>query len=90
VARLPVPDGLVQPSLSLMTLRSSRSAPHVWEVHFRADKNGADPFMSWIVHVDAISGDVTAEQLGRKDGYMIVPARRRARGGDWEDLHSPC
>jgi hypothetical protein len=90
VARLPLPDGLVQPSLALMTLRSSRNAPHVWEVHLRADKNGADPFVSWIVHVDAVSGDVNAEQLGRKDGFMIVPARRRARGGDWEDLQPPC
>jgi hypothetical protein len=89
VARLPIPDGLVQPSLALMTLRSSTHAPHAWEVHFRTDKNGADPLVSWIVHVDAMSGDVLAEQLGRKDGYMIVPARRRARGGNWEDLQSP-
>ncbi len=88
VARLPIPDGLVQPSLALLTLRSSKTAPHAWEIHYRADKNGDDPFASWIVHVDATSGGVMAEQLGRKDGYMIVPARRRARGGEWEDLEA--
>ena len=90
VARLPIPDGLVQPSLALMTLRSSKAAPHAWEIHYRADKSSDDPFASasWIVHVDAMSGDVVAEQLGRKDGHMIVPARRRARGGEWQDLQA--
>ena len=89
VVRLPVPDGLVQPSPVLMTLKSSKNTPHSWEIHLRSDKNGGDQLVSWIVHVDAMSGDVLAEQLGRKDGYMIVPARRRTRGGDWEDLQSP-
>jgi hypothetical protein len=89
-ARLPVPNGLVQPSLALMTLRSTRNVPQAWEISFRAEESGDDPFVSpfvsWVVLVDAMSGDVIAEQLGRKDGHMIVPARRRARGGDWEDL----
>lgn len=86
VARLPVPSGFATSSLGSMTLRSLNDHPHLWEILFPGDRNGAEPFASWIVYLDALSGEVVAELLGRRIDYEIVPARRRLRDGDWEDL----
>lgn len=88
VTRLRIPKGVVRPSLALMTLRSFENAPHVWETQFHTDRVANESFVLWTVYVSATSGDIIAEQLSRKDGYMIVPARRRIKDGDWEDLGS--
>jgi hypothetical protein len=86
VERLPVPSGFAKSSLPGMTLRSFNGHPHLWEILFPGDRNSVEPFASWTVYIDAVSGGVLAEQLGRKDDYTIVPARLRLKGGDWEDL----
>jgi hypothetical protein len=86
VARLPVPGGVDQPSLGIMTLRSFEDHPHVWDLGLQSDPKSNAAFVSWKIHVDAVSGDVLSEQLCRKDGYMIVPARQRRKGGNWEEL----
>ena len=85
-ARLPIPSGCGLPELALMALISYKDGPLVWELHFRPDNVASTPYVSWTIYVHAISGDVLAEQLGRLDGYQVVPARQRVQGGDWEDL----
>jgi len=86
VARLPVPSGFAATSLGSMTLRSFKDHPHLWEILFPGDRNAVGPLSSWIVYLDPVSGEVVAELLGRRDDYEIVPARRRLKDGDWEDL----
>jgi hypothetical protein len=83
---LPVPKGFTRASLGSMTLRSFNDHPHLWEILIPGDQNGVEPFASWTVYLDAVSGDVLAEQLGRKVDYEIVPARLRLKNGDWADL----
>jgi hypothetical protein len=86
MARLPVPNGFAKASLGSMTLRSLNDHPHLWQILIPGDRNGVEPFASWTVYLDAVSGDVLAEELGRKVDYEIVPVRLRVRGGDWMDL----
>jgi hypothetical protein len=92
VASLPVPEGFVGSSLGSMTLRSFNDHPHLWEILNAADRNGTgqlastEHFASWAIYIDAVSGAVLAEVLGRKVDYQIVPARIRQGGGDWVDL----
>jgi hypothetical protein len=90
VARLPVPSGFAASSLGSMTLRSFKDHPHLWEILVPGDRNAVESFASWIVYLDAVSGEVVAELLGRRNGYEIVPVRRRLKGGDWEDLDRPA
>jgi hypothetical protein len=85
VARLPVPNGFATSSLGSMTLRSFKDYPPLWELLFPGDRNGGQPFASWTIYLDAVSGEVLAELLGRKEDYEIVPVRQRLKGGDWED-----
>jgi hypothetical protein len=85
-AGLPIPNECVRPQLSLMALRSLKDCSLSWELHFNPDKVASAPYVSWTVYIHAISGDVMAEQLGRLNGYEVVPARRRVKGGDWENL----
>jgi hypothetical protein len=89
VARLPIPDGLVRPRVGLMALRSSSDAPLLWNVHFQGDRGSEGEFASWNVYVDAATGEVPLQTLNRRVGYVITPARRRIRDGDWEDLPDP-
>jgi hypothetical protein len=83
---LPVPKGFTRASLGSMTLRSFNDHPHLWEILIPGNQNGVESFASWTVYLDAVSGDVLAEQLGRKVDYEIVPARLRLKNGDWADL----
>lgn len=85
VARLPVPNGFAASSLGSMTLRSFFEHPHLWEILIPGDRNCSQPFASWTIYLDAVSGEVLAELLGQKEDYEIVPARQRLKGGDWED-----
>jgi hypothetical protein len=87
MASLPVPFGLTPSSLGSMTLRSFIDHPHIWEVLTPGDRNGVEPFASWVVHLDAASGEVLGEQLGRRFGHEIVPVRQRVKNGDWLDLN---
>ena len=87
--RLPVPNGFAKASLGSMTLGSFYDHPHLWEILIPGDLNGVEPFASWAIFLDAVSGDVLAEYLGRKVDYEIVPARRRLKNGDWVDLNHP-
>jgi hypothetical protein len=89
VERLAVPEGFAKSSLPAMTLRSCNGHPHLWEVLFAGDRGVVERFASWTVYIDAVSGAIMAEELGRKDDYMIVPARLRLKGGAWEDLDRP-
>ena len=89
MASLPVPSGFTGASLGAMTLRSLNDHPHLWKILIPGDRNGSEPFASWTVLLDAVSGDVLAEQLGRKVDYEIVPARLRLKNGDWVDLSHP-
>jgi hypothetical protein len=84
VARMPVPGGFAG-SLGSMTLRSYKDYPSVWEILSPGDSNSDKPYASWTIYLDAASGDVLAEFLGRKHGAQIVSVRRRLQGGDWED-----
>jgi len=86
MARLPVPSGIAKASLGSMTLRSLNDHPHLWQILIPGDQNGVEPFASWTIYLDAVSGDVLAEELGRKVDYQIVPARLRLKNGDWVDL----
>jgi hypothetical protein len=88
-ARLPVPQGFARASLGSMTLRSFNDHPHLWEILTPGDQQGVEPFASWTVYLDAVSGNVLAEELGQKVDYEIVPARLRLRNGDWVDLSHP-
>jgi hypothetical protein len=52
-----------------------QDVPHVWIVR---------PQWQWNVQIverylEAVSGDVIAEELGRRDGYCIVPAHHRVK-----------
>jgi hypothetical protein len=89
VARLPVPNGFAGSSLGAMTLRSFIDHPHLWEILIPGDHNGEKPFASWTIYLDAVSGDVLAEHLGRKVDYQVVPARQRLKDGDWMDVSHP-
>jgi hypothetical protein len=86
VAGLPVPNGFTWASGGTMTLRSFDDHPHLWECLISADRNGVEPFVLWTIYVDAVSGDVLAEQLSRKVDYGIIPARLRLKKGAWVDL----
>jgi len=86
VARLPVPDGLDQPHLGIMTLKSFKDHPHAWELGLHRDLKADAQFVSWNINVDAVSGEVLAEQLYRRDGHTAVPARQRLNGSDWEEI----
>jgi hypothetical protein len=86
MARLPVPNGFAGSSLGAMTLRSFIDHPHLWEILIPGDRNADKPFASWTIYLDAVSGDVLAEQLGRKVDYEIVPARLRLKNADWMDV----
>ena len=89
VARLPVPNGFTKSSLGSMTLGSFIDHPHLWEILIPGDGNGVESFASWTVYLDATSGDVLAEFLGRKVDYEIVPARLRLKNADWMELGHP-
>jgi hypothetical protein len=86
ITRLPIPNGFAMPRWGSMTLRSLADHPCLWEILFVADRNSLEPFASWAVYLDAVSGDVMAEHLGQRIDYEIVPIRQRVRGGDWVDL----
>jgi hypothetical protein len=86
VAGLPVPNGFTWASGGTMTLRSFDDHPHLWECLISADRNCVEPFVLWTIYVDAVSGDVLAEQLSRKVDYGIIPARLRLKKGAWVDL----
>lgn len=89
VARLPVPDQFAKSSLGAMTLKSFRDHPHLWEILIPGDLNGVEQFASWTVYLDAVSGDLLAEELGRKVDYEMVSVRLRLKNGDWIDLSHP-
>jgi hypothetical protein len=91
VERLPVPNGFTKLSSlpAIMMLRSFNDLPLAWAIHFSGYRGGAESFASWDIYIDAVSGDVMAEHLGRLEGSQIVPARQRRKGGDWEDLTAP-
>jgi hypothetical protein len=84
VACMPVPDGFAG-SLGFMALRSYEHFPAVWEILSPGDRNSDKPFASWTIYLDAGSGEVMAEFLGRRHGAEVVPVRRRLKDGDWED-----
>lgn len=91
VERLPVPNGFTNKSSlpGIMMLRSFNDHPLAWQIEFSGYTSSVEPFASWTVYIDPVSGDVMAEQLGRLDGFQIVPARQRVKGGDWENLAAP-
>jgi hypothetical protein len=88
VAQMPAPEGLVQPHLGMIALKSFKDHPHVWEASFNCDPYGGGTFASWTVDFDAASGELIAERLGRRERHWIVPARVRYKGGDWQDASS--
>jgi hypothetical protein len=89
VERLPVPDGFTKSYLpGMMMLRSFNDLPLAWVIHFSGERN-VESFACWRVIIDAVSGNVMAEHLGRLEGSQVIPARQRVKGGDWEDLTAP-
>ena len=89
VESLPVPDGFASSSLGAMTLRSLNDHPHLWEILIPGDREDSKRFASWTIYLDAVSGALLMEALGRKIDYQIVPVRRRVKNGDWVDLGDP-
>jgi hypothetical protein len=89
VGRQVVPEGLGEISLGLMSVAPQKDLPLVWTVFQNAVDRGSE-FVSWILAIDAVTGQVMVETLGRLYGAMIVPARQRVHGGTWTDLRPPA
>ena len=88
VGRQVVPEGLGHASLGLMSLAPQEDFPLVWTVFQSAADRGSE-FASWILAIDAITGQLVVETLGRLYGAMVVPARQRLNGGTWTDVPPP-
>jgi len=85
-ACLPIPNECFNSHMSLMCLRSFEYLSLAWELYFRSENPAQAAYASWSIYIDAISGDVVLEQLGRLRGHEIVPARQRVKGADWKDV----
>lgn len=85
VAKLAIPSGFDVAHSGAMTLRSFNDHPHLWEILVPGERGMIGSSSFWTVYIDAVSGDLLAENHTRKaDGHVTV--RSRVRGGDWQEM----
>ena len=89
VARQAPPEGLGKPYLGLMSLAPQKDLPLLWTV-FQSAVDRSSKFASWILAIDATTGQLMFETLGRLSGSMIIPARQRVHGAPWMDVPPPA
>ncbi|HEX9212644.1 MAG TPA: hypothetical protein VF901_19245 [Bradyrhizobium sp.] len=83
MANLPIPNGFDGGRSGAMTLRSFNDHPHLWEILVAGDRGKVGSSSSWVVYVDAVSGEVLAEIHSRKvDDQVSVARERRRLAGD--------
>ena len=87
--RQETPEGLAELApVLVMRLTPRNEMPLCWEINRQALHRDSH-FLSWTVAIDAASGEVVFERLGKLFDYSIVPVRQRFGSGEWQDLPLP-